>query len=310
MGLLEEAAGAKPFLKWAGGKRQLISAIQAVLPAALRSQRDLTYVEPFIGGGAVLFWLLQAYPNIRRAIINDINPDLTTAYRVVQQRPQELISALTAVQEAYHRLPSEEARRQYFEQLRAEFNARPLPELRNTVVLMFLNRTCFNGLYRVNSKGGFNVPFGRYNQPAICHAPTILADSKLLARVSIQQGDFTDVLEHAPANSFFYLDPPYQPLSKTAAFNAYATEAFDAASQERLAGFCRTLDAQGCPWLLSSADPRNTDATDNSFDDLYAGFTIQRVPAKRAINSKAAGRGNISELLIHNYRTEAVTELA
>jgi DNA adenine methylase len=310
MDLFEEMQGAKPFLKWAGGKRQLIPAIQAALPDSLRHARDLTYVEPFIGGGAVLFWMLQAYPNIRQALINDINPDLATAYQVVQQRPQELIKALTAIQEAYYRLPSEVARRIYFEEVRAEFNTRPLDAVRNTAVLMFLNRTCFNGLYRVNSKGGFNVPFGRYDRPVICHPQTILADSQLLARVTILQGDFAQVLNHALANSFFYFDPPYKPLSKTATFNSYATETFDTASQERLAAFCHSLDARGVQWLLSSSDPQNTDTADSYFDDLYAGFTIRRIQAKRHINSKAEGRGKISELLISNYALAPEAQLA
>lgn len=287
----------------------MIPAIQASLPRTLTQARELTYVEPFIGGGAILFWMLQAYPNIRHAILNDINPDLVTAYRVIQQRPRELIVALTAIQESYYRLPSEAARRIYYEEIRAEFNNRPLEDVRNTTVLIFLNRTCFNGLYRVNSKGGFNVPFGRYDQPVICHPQTIMADSHLLARVTILQGDFADVLPHVPANSFFYFDPPYKPLSKTAAFNAYATEIFDEASQQRLASFCRKLDTQCIPWLLSSSDPQNTDATDSYFDDLYAGFTINRIQAKRHINAKADGRGKISELLISNYSSQPVAQL-
>ena len=137
MDLFEEMQGAKPFLKWAGGKRQLLPAIQAALPNTLRQVRDLTYVEPFIGGGAVLFWMLRAYPNIRQAIINDINPDLATAYQVVKQRPQELIEALTVIQTVYYRLTSEAARRTYFEDVRAEFNTRPLEAVRNTAVLIF-----------------------------------------------------------------------------------------------------------------------------------------------------------------------------
>ncbi|MDO7873791.1 Dam family site-specific DNA-(adenine-N6)-methyltransferase [Hymenobacter sp. ASUV-10] len=179
-----------------------------------------------------------------------------------------------------------------------------MADVRNTAVLFFLNRTCFNGLYRVNSKGHFNVPFGRYNQPVICHPHTILADSQLLARVTILQGDFAEVLSQVPDRSFFYFDPPYKPLSKTAAFNAYATETFDDAAQQRLAAMCRTLDFQQSPWLLSNSDLHNEDTTDTYFDDLYAGFTIRRVQAKRSINSKAEGRGKLSELLISNYATE------
>ena len=309
MDLFGEGGGAKSFLKWAGGKRQLIPTIQTALPATLSKEAGLTYVEPFIGGGAVLFWILQHYPNIRRAVINDINPDLATAYRVVQQRPEELIHALRVVEEFYHALPTEAARRTYFEELRAEFNHRPLAPLRNTVVLIFLNRTCFNGLYRVNSKGGFNVPFGRYDRPSICNPGTLRAASVLLARVTILNGDFAQVLPHVPANSIFYLDPPYKPLSKTALFNAYATETFDDASQGRLAAFCRTLDAQGHRWLLSNSDMRNTNEADSYFDDLYAGFAMRRIQAKRTINSKADGRGHISELLINNYTPTEVPQL-
>ncbi|MET4076802.1 DNA adenine methylase [Hymenobacter sp. UYCo722] len=310
MDLFGEGNGAKPFLKWAGGKRQLIPTIQATLPATLAQETDLTYVEPFIGGGAVLFWMLQRYSNIRNAIINDINPDLTTAYQVVQQYPEELIKALNTVQEFYDKLGTEEARRSYFDEMRAEFNQRPLAPLRNTVVLIFLNRTCFNGLYRVNSKGGFNVPFGRYDRPSICNPATIRADSALLARVTILNGDFAEVLPHIPSNGFFYFDPPYKPLSKTALFNAYATETFDDDSQSRLAAFCRTLDAQGHRWLLSNSDMQNTDSADAYFDDLYTGFALQRIQAKRTINSKAGGRGHISELLINNYALADMPQLA
>lgn len=310
MDLFGTVSGAKPFLKWAGGKRQLIPTIQAVLPSNFEKAKNLTYIEPFIGGGAVLFWMLQAYPNIQQAIINDINPDLTTAYRIVQQRPEDLIHALADVQEQYYKLPTEEARRTYFETLRDEFNTRPLEPLRNTVVLIFLNRTCFNGLYRVNSKGGFNVPFGRFDRPTICNPEVIRADSALLQRVTILNGDFAAVLPHVHTDSFFYFDPPYKPLSKTALFNAYATETFDDASQHRLASFCRSLDAQGQRWLLSNSDVQNADATNMYFDELYTGFTVQRILAKRTINSKADGRGRISELLINNYAPVEISQLA
>lgn len=193
--------------------------------------------------------------------------------------------------------------------MRAEFNQRPLEPLRNTVVLIFLNRTCFNGLYRVNSKGGFDVPFGRYDRPSICNPDTIRADSALLARVTILNGDFAEVLNHVPANGFFYFDPPYKPLSKTALFNAYATETFDDDSQSRLTTFCRNLDAQGHQGLLSNSDVQNTDSTNSYFDDLYAGFAVRRIQAKRTINSKAEGRGRISELLINNYTPAGIPQL-
>ena len=152
---------AKPFLKWAGGKRQLIAEIDATLPKNIRERKELTYIEPFIGSGAILFWFLQKFPNVRKAIINDINTDLTQAYTIIKNEPELLISALRKLQTKYHKLTDEESKKIFYLEKREKFNARKLNPLDNTVLLIFLNRTCFNGLYRVNSKNQFNVPFGK-----------------------------------------------------------------------------------------------------------------------------------------------------
>jgi len=295
---------AKPFLKWAGGKSQLIAAIEAALPKDISNIRELTYIEPFIGSGAVMFWFLQKYSNVRKAIINDVNADLAKAYNVIKEEPYILIERLTTIQKKYYSFTTEDDRQKFFLEKRAEFNSRHLSALDNTSLLIFLNRTCFNGLYRVNSKNHFNVPFGKYNNPKICDPETILADSKILQRVVILNGDYTETIHHATANSFFYFDPPYKPISKTSSFNAYAKDSFDDKEQIRLKQFCDTLTGKGDKWLLSNSDPKNINPDDNFFDDLYRSSTIHidRVKARRAINSNASKRGEIHELLIHNYK--------
>lgn len=296
--ILKKTGIAKPFLKWAGGKGQLINAIEAALPKNINEQENLTYIEPFIGSGAVLFWLLQQYPSIEKAVINDINTDLTNAYTVIKENPFGLIDELQQVQASYYKLSTEEKRKSFYLRKRALFNERRLTIIENTATLIFLNRTCFNGLYRVNSKNEFNVPFGKYDKPKICDEDTILADSKLLQRVTILNGDFRDTLKHADKNSFFYFDPPYKPISKTSSFNAYAKDSFDDAEQERLKKFCDEISAKGHQWLLSNSDPG-----DNFFENLYSGknIYINKVKARRSINSVASKRGEIAELLISNY---------
>lgn len=295
----QKAAIAKPFLKWAGGKGQLINAIEAALPKNINDRESLTYIEPFIGSGAVLFWLLQQYPSIKKAVINDINTDLTNAYIVIKENPFGLIDELQQIQDRYYKLTTEEKRKVFFLQKRIAFNERHLTIIENTATLIFLNRTCFNGLYRVNSKNEFNVPFGKYDKPRICDGDTILADSKLLQKVTILNDDFRDTLKHAEKNSFFYFDPPYKPISKTSSFNAYAKDSFDDAEQERLKKFCDEISAKGHQWLLSNSDPGN-----NFFENLYSGkkIYINKVKARRNINSVASKRGEIAELLISNYR--------
>ena len=295
---------AKPFLKWAGGKGQLILAIEAALPRELLAKENVTYIEPFIGSGAVLFWILRNYSNIQKAVINDINEDLVKAYTTIKHEPENLIKALQEIQDTYYKLGTEEERRIFFLEKRSLFNARYLNELENTALLIFLNRTCFNGLYRVNSRNAFNVPFGKYTNPKICDEKTIMADSNILQRVTILQGDYKETLNYATQNTFFYFDPPYKPISKTSLFNSYARDSFNDAEQIRLKEFCNVLSQKNYKWLLSNSDPKNTNPEDHFFDELYASATnyINRVKARRAINSNATKRGEIFEILISNYK--------
>lgn len=187
-------AKAKPFIKWVGGKGQLIDQLEALLPVDFSERKNVTYIEPFVGGGAMLFYMLQTYPNIKSAVINDINPDLTLCYKVVRDNPTELIESLSKIQAAYYALQTDAERKDFFIQQRDRFNTKSLDNIENTTLFFFLNRTCFNGLYHVNKSGKFNVLFGKYVTPTICDSATIYADSKLLQNVEILTGDFEQIL--------------------------------------------------------------------------------------------------------------------
>ena len=288
---------AKPFIKWVGGKTQLLEQLEALLPADFDEWRDVTYIEPFVGGGAMLFYMLRAHSNIQTAVINDINPDLTTCYKVVRDHPSELVEALQQIQTEYYALTYEDERKAFFMLRRDEFNTKSLDPLRNTTLFFFLNRTCFNGLFRVNKAGLFNVPFGRYNRPQICDAKTIYADSELLQKVKIFTGDYQQIFPFAEGKTLFYFDPPYRPLNNTSSFNDYTKEAFNDLAQIRLKEFCDTVAASGYHFMLS-----NSDCQDGFFDDLYSPYIIERVWASRSVNANASKRGKLTEILVHNYK--------
>ena len=292
---------AKPFIKWVGGKSQLIEQLDAQLPADLDSLEDVTYIEPFVGGGAMLFYMLQHYPNINHAIINDINPDLTTCYRTVRDNPNELIASLQDIENTYLSLNTEEARKEFFMVVRNRYNEKNLDPIENTTKFFFLNKTCFNGLYRVNKKGLFNVPFGRYSNPTICNPETILKDSELLQRVEILNGDFEETFKYAQGNTLFYFDPPYRPLNDTSSFNNYAKEAFNDDAQIRLKKYCDRINDAGFKFMLSNSDGKSVNGEDNFFDVLYAAYQIERVLASRSINSNPNKRGELTEILVRNY---------
>lgn len=292
---------AKPFIKWVGGKSQLIEQLDSLLPADFDNCRDVTYIEPFVGGGAMLFYMLQRYPNIKRAVINDINPDLICCYRTVRDFPEDLIVSLQQVEKEYLRLDTEEARKEFFMAARARYNQKNLDSIENTTLFFFLNRTCFNGLYRVNKSGAFNVPFGKYINPTICDSETIRADSKLLQRVEICQGDFEHTFDYAEGNTFFYFDPPYRPLSDTSSFNDYTKESFNDTAQIRLKTYCDKIHEAGFLFMLSNSDCKGKDEDDNFFDKLYRNYTIDRVWASRSINANPNKRGKLTEILVHNY---------
>lgn len=292
---------AKPFIKWVGGKSQLIDQLDEQLPADFDNWNDVTYIEPFVGGGAMLFYMLQRYPNIKRAVINDINPDLTTCYQTVKNSPEELILNLQNLQDTYYKIDSEEARKEFFLSMRDKYNEKGHSPVENTTLFFFLNRTCFNGLYRVNKKGLFNVPFGRYSNPMICDPGTILRDSEVLQQVEILNGDFEQTFEYAQGDTLFYFDPPYRPLSDTSSFNDYAKEAFNDDAQIRLKEYCDRINEAGFSFMLSNSDCKGKNEADNFFDALYSAYRIERVWASRSVNANPTKRGKLTELLIHNY---------
>lgn len=292
---------AKPFLKWAGGKGQLIETIRNSLPADFAERKDIEYIEPFVGGGAVLFWMLENYMNIRKAVINDINTDLMNAYRIIRHDPENLIHLLNRFQEEYYLFKNTVDRKKYYLEKRDEFNLRASDEPVSAGLLIFLNRTCYNGLYRVNTGNEYNVPFGRYENPRICDARTIRACSRLLQKVKILNGDFSEILKYADRYSFYYFDPPYKPVSQTSSFTSYAAGNFGDDDQKRLAVLCKKIHEMNAQWLLSNSCLKKKNEEKNYFETLYNGFHIRRVKARRNINSVSSKRGRIFELLISNY---------
>lgn len=276
---------AKPFLKWAGGKTQLINDIEKALPKDISNDK-FTYIEPFVGSGAVLFWMLNNFPNLEKAVINDINEDLINTYKIIADKPKELISILEILQNEFHNLEgNEDNKKLYYYQKRELYNKRNEVQSGQAALFIFLNRTCFNGLYRVNRKNEYNVPMGGYKRPTICDKENIIAVSEALQKVEILCGDFEQTLEYADKNSIFYFDPPYKPLSETSSFNSYAKDEFNDNEQIRLKDFCSKLDVLNHTWILSNSDVKGKDENDNFFDDLYAGFNIQRVDVRRSINA-------------------------
>jgi len=265
---------AKPFLKWAGGKTQLITDIEKVLPKKFMNKK-FTFVEPFVGSGAILFWILNNFPKVEKAVINDINADLTNVYKIIASNPVELISVLKDFQEEYHSIDLEvDNKREYYTQKRTLFNTRSTDKATQAALFIFLNRTCFNGLFRVNKNNGFNVPIGSYKKPMICDADNIFAVSEALQKVEILTGDYQQTLLYAEKPALFYFDPPYKPLSKTSSFNTYSKEEFDDKEQIRLRDFCKRLNSLDHNWILSNSDVKGKDMDDNFFDDIYDEFNI------------------------------------
>ena len=304
---------AKPFIKWVGGKGQLLSQLEANFPAELHDE-EFTYIEPFVGGGAMLFFMLRNFVNIKRVVINDINKNLTNAYKVIKDEPEGLIYRLKHIEQQYGNIKDYEEQRTFYLKMRRSFNEEPLKPIDKTAILIFLNRTCFNGLYRENAKGFFNVPFGRYANPMICNEEVIYADSELLNRynVEILNGDFKKSVNYMDAYglNFFYFDPPYRPLSATSSFNTYVKEEFSDNEQRDLANFCRTLSKKAnVRWMLSNSDCSSKNPADTFFEDIYSGFDIQRVYASRMVNANASKRGKLTELLVRNYTTKPQKEI-
>ena len=317
---------AHPVLKWAGGKRQLLGIIDEHLPSEVKNGEVTKYVEPMVGGGAVFFHMKEKYgTTITEYFISDYNWDLFILYRVIQARVKDLISELEILANEYLPLPptqkgdKEGERISMYMRIRDEYNEdewekeRYLSDgvgfrkkltdrwIRRAAMTIFLNRTCFNGLYRVNSSGKFNVPHGRYDNPDIVDKQNLQAVSNALQGVNISVGSYVDNLAMVDDKTFVYFDPPYRPLPDTPSFTDYHKAAFGDNEQIELAELFSELDEKGAKLMLSNSDPKNTDENDEFFDDIYSEFTIHRVNARRAINSDGKGRGEITEILVTNY---------
>lgn len=295
----------KPFLKWAGGKGQLLPQLEAALPKVL-FEKEFTYIEPFVGGGAMLFFMLQKFSNIKNVIINDINTNLVEAYKTIKDSPEELIYQLSTIEQQYMSIAEHEDKRLFYLEMRHKFNDDEMSSVEKSAILIFLNRTCFNGLYRENSKGFFNVPFGRNANPTICNKELIYVDCELLNRfdVQIMKGDFSQTVKYIENNitTFFYFDPPYRPLNSTSSFNTYVKEGFGDIEQKKLADFCRIISMRkNVLWMLSNSDCSAKNPQDTFFEEIYCDFNINQVSAVRAINAAPNKRGRLTELLIRNY---------
>lgn len=289
----------KPFVKWAGGKSQLLSEIREKYP-----QKIDRYCEPFVGGGAVLLDVLANY-HPAEVLINDINAELINTYKQVQGNAESLIELLSGMQETFWAADTEQRRAIYTDNRNCfndlKVNGNEAVNIEKAALFIFLNKTCFNGLYRVNKKGLFNVPIGSYKNPPICDAENLRNISKLLDGVHIKCDDYKECADFIDKNTFVYIDPPYRPLTATASFTAYSENAFDDNEQIALSRFVDEITSKGAKVVLSNSDPKNADSNDDFFDLLYVRYSIQRVSAKRMINSNGNSRGSINELLICNY---------
>lgn len=302
---------AKPFLKWAGGKSQIIPELEMRLPDHIRKSKVIkNYVEPFIGGGAFFFYLSSQY-KIQKSIIIDINPELYIAYNVIKLKHKDLIDNLNKYENEFLSLDNKN-RETFFYDIRSKYNSQ-LKEFNFTIFnndwidrcahLIFLNRTCFNGLFRQNKKGEFNVPYGNYKKPSICNMNNIIECSKALINTIILQGDFLKSSSYIDNDTLVYLDPPYRPINKTASFTSYSKDGFNDDDQIRLAEFYKEMSKKGAYLLLSNSDPQNKNPNDTFFEKIYNCFTIDKVFANRMINCNGNQRGKITELLINNYQS-------
>lgn len=300
---------AKPFLKWAGGKTQLIKEIESRLPDEVRKKRKIKYYfEPFVGGGAIFFYLISNY-NIKEAFLFDINKELILAYNVIKNDPEELITELKELEKNFLD-GNNDQRKEFFLHIRKKFNYQlnsfNFEEYNHDNIIrasytLFLNKTCFNGLFRLNKKGEFNVPMGKYKNPNICNSDNIRNVSKALKIAKIYNKSFKESKKLINNDSLVYLDPPYRPLNKTSNFTNYSENEFNDKEQIELAKYFKDITKKEAKVILSNSDPKNEDENDNFFDNLYMNYEISRVKAKRFINSNASKRGSINEIIVKNY---------
>ncbi len=302
-------SSAKPFLKWAGGKNQLLNELNNRLPPYLKDKRTIErYVEPFVGGGAMFFNLKKHY-KVKESILLDINRELVMAYQVMKNDHKILIDILNDIEEN-HLKKDEIARKENYYRIRDIYNSEVedfdyenynYQWIERTSYFIFMNKTCFNGLFRQNKNGKFNVPFGLYKNPKICDKTNINLVNQALSDTEIICSDFVNSDKYIVEGTFVYLDPPYRPLSKTSNFTSYSKEGFTDFDQLKLATFFKKMDQKGAYLMLSNSDPKNEDLTDKFFDNLYSEFNIDIVYAKRNINRDSSGRGTINELIVRNF---------
>lgn len=295
---------AKPFVKWAGGKGNLLQQLEKLLPVGFDDLHDVTYIEPFVGGGAMLFYMLQTHKCIKKAVINDINSDLIHCYELIAKTPKTLIKRLKVIENKFYGVEVTYRKEVYYK-FRNEYNRGEIHPDEKAALFVFLNHTCYNGLYRVNAAGEFNVPCGRYKQPIICNEELIMKDHELLNSVDLvirHPGDYKLIRQNLSRNNvnFIYIDPPYRPLSETSYFKEYSNSPFGDVQQVELKHFCDRLSNRGCLIMLSNSDSKD-ERGKSFFEGLYNGYKIERVLAHRFINATPEKRAKLKEVVIRNY---------
>ena len=295
----------RPFVKWAGGKSKLIPQMEQYYPKELKENKIDVYVEPFVGGGAILIDILKKY-NIKKAYAFDINENLINCYNIIKDKVDSLILNLKKLEKEYLKL-DDENRKKYYYDIRKKYNSINIENekeaLEKTTYFIFLNKTCFNGLYRENRKGQFNVPIGKYKNPTICDEENLIELSKLIKNVIFIRGDYRESYKYIVENTFIYFDPPYRPINKTSSFTSYSKEDFNDENQKELGEYFRKINDNNSnvKLMLSNSNPKNNNEEDDFFEQIYNGFKIYEIKANRMINSNKEKRGKISELLIINY---------
>ena len=296
---------AEPFLKWAGGKRQLLPQIEERLPPDIEARNS--YIEPFVGGGSVLFRMLERF-DFEEVNILDINAELILCYQAIRDAPMDVSNHLQSLREEY---PSDkEGQKEVYYKIREQWNLGVGNQRENppdvgarAATTIFLNKTCFNGLFRVNKGGLFNVPCNYTEVPSFPTENELLEVHEALKGVNIQVASFEHCEDLANENSFIYFDPPYRPLSDSSGFVSYSKDDFHDDDQRKLADLYKRLDSKGSRMMLSNSDPRNSNSEDDFFDELYSEYNIKRIMARRSINSVGSGRGKITEIMVTNYRS-------
>ena len=295
----------RPFVKWAGGKNKLIPQMEQYYPKELKENKIDVYIEPFVGGGAILIDILKKY-NIKKAYAFDINENLINCYNIIKDKVDNLVLNLKKLEKEYLKL-DDENRKKYYYDIRKKYNSINIENekeaLEKTTYFIFLNKTCFNGLYRENRRGQFNVPIGKYKNPTIFDEENLIELSKLIKNVTFINGDYRESYKYIEENTFIYFDPPYRPINKTSSFTSYSKEDFNDENQKELGEYFRKINDNNSnvKLMLSNSNPKNNNEKDDFFEQIYNGFKIYEIKANRMINSNKEKRGKISELLIINY---------